>query len=353
MKKSTISAILLSLSLTDAFLTVHVAPPFCRSMSVPNIKKGIVANQQKQAAIAGEPLEARPSCYVVLSNLQSGTNIGRITRNALAFGASEVIVIGKRDINMHHGDKGAQRRQTFVHFYTIAEAARYLKEERGATILGVEIADGAVPVHLDPFSRSTAFMFGNEALGLSVSRAPFPAELPPSSSAPASPGAAARGVRRLHLHRAVRRRRHGLHQRRLRQRRRPPPLRRLGRPAGEPPRLRQVRGRARRRRPLHRRRPTGRPRPAAEEVAGVQRARLRRHGGVRARISAPPPPGAAVGAGLAGSAVPAGGFWIRCQRRAPPARAHTRVQGRRQPCSGLLQGVYKLQGPCTDTVYGP
>jgi tRNA G18 (ribose-2'-O)-methylase SpoU len=165
--------LLLALTFTDSFVVhqVHVHSTIKRIGSKCGVQTFMVAADQNVLGTTGE---GRPSCFVVLSNLQSGTNIGRITRNALAFGASEVIIVGKRDVSMHHGDKGAQRRQTFVHFYTMAEAARYLKEDRGATILGVEITDDAVPVHLDPFAERTAFLFGNEALGLSVRRPPSP-----------------------------------------------------------------------------------------------------------------------------------------------------------------------------------
>jgi hypothetical protein len=76
-------------------------------------------------------------------------------------------------------------------------------------------------------------------------------------------GAPTRRVRRLHLHRAARRRRHGLHQRRLRQRHRPPPLRRLGRAAGEPPLRRKVR------RPAVGRRPAAGRRPGPIRAAGM------------------------------------------------------------------------------------
>lgn len=37
-----------------------------------------------------------PKCYVIISNLQSGSNIGSICRNALAFNVHEVIVVGRK-----------------------------------------------------------------------------------------------------------------------------------------------------------------------------------------------------------------------------------------------------------------
>jgi tRNA G18 (ribose-2'-O)-methylase SpoU len=49
-----------------------------------------------------------PSSYVILSNIQSGSNIGTICRNCLAFGVEEVLVIGKKDFRgkMRGADRG-------------------------------------------------------------------------------------------------------------------------------------------------------------------------------------------------------------------------------------------------------
>jgi tRNA G18 (ribose-2'-O)-methylase SpoU len=87
-----------------------------------------------------------PKCYVIISNLQSGSNIGSICRNALAFNVHEVIVIGRKGFRdkMRNADRGAKRKQSFVHFNSILEAATYLKEKRNCSIVGVEIMDTAV-----------------------------------------------------------------------------------------------------------------------------------------------------------------------------------------------------------------
>jgi len=110
-----------------------------------------------------------PKCYVIISNLQSGSNIGSICRNALAFNVHEVIVVGRKGFRdkMRQADRGAKQRQTFVHFNSVSEAASYLKESRGCSIVGVEIMDTAVSLTSLPFTQSTAFMFGNEGGGLS------------------------------------------------------------------------------------------------------------------------------------------------------------------------------------------
>ena len=114
-------------------------------------------------------VEGVPKCYVVISNLQSGSNIGSICRNALAFNVHEVIVVGRKGFRdkMRNADRGAKVYQKFRHFNSIAEAGFYLKEECNCHIIGIEILDSAVPVTNKPFNQSTAFLFGNEGGGLS------------------------------------------------------------------------------------------------------------------------------------------------------------------------------------------
>lgn len=111
------------------------------------------------------------SCsYVIISNLQSGANIGQICRNALAFNVHEVLVVGRNNFNgkMRGADRGAKFMQRFVHLTSTAEARDYIKErEPDCQILGVEIADKAISIRDYKFRGSTAFMFGNEGGGLS------------------------------------------------------------------------------------------------------------------------------------------------------------------------------------------
>lgn len=107
---------------------------------------GLEFNDEIGRSNETEDTSGLPKCYVIISNLQSGSNIGSICRNALAFNVHEVIVVGRKGFRdkMRNADRGAKRRQTFVHFNSVAEAAVYLKEERNCSIVGVEIMDSAV-----------------------------------------------------------------------------------------------------------------------------------------------------------------------------------------------------------------
>lgn len=122
----------------------------------------------KRYLFNAESVEDQPKFFIVVNNLQSGSNIGSICRNALAFNAHEVITVGRKGLpSMHHADKGSRFKVKFTHFPTTKEASVYLKETHNCTVFGVEITADSTPVTKQPFRRSSAFVFGNEGGGLS------------------------------------------------------------------------------------------------------------------------------------------------------------------------------------------
>ena len=129
------------------------------------------------AVALSAPAQAlRPECYVIVGNLQSGGNIGRIVRSASIFGASECLVVGQRKWRLS-GDHGSRFDIPQKHFYSHEEAKTYLEAVGGGVkIWGVEIAEGAAPLlrfnrvtgtASFPFEGSAAFVLGNEGEGLS------------------------------------------------------------------------------------------------------------------------------------------------------------------------------------------
>jgi tRNA G18 (ribose-2'-O)-methylase SpoU len=119
-----------------------------------------------------------PALYVIVSNLQSGNNIGNILRSASIFGCEEFIVVGQRRYRLtgEHGSRFDLQRR---HMWSHKEAKEYL-HEKGVRIYGIEIMENAIPVmrydpetgvvHF-PFNREysgAAFIFGNEGSGLST-----------------------------------------------------------------------------------------------------------------------------------------------------------------------------------------
>jgi tRNA G18 (ribose-2'-O)-methylase SpoU len=120
-----------------------------------------------------------PLAFVVLSNLQSGGNIGNIVRSASIFGVAECIVVGQKRYRLT-GDHGARLDLPRKHMWSHAEAQDYLKCKKGGIrIYGIEIVLDAAPIMkydrdtgvvTFPFDRQysgAAFIFGNEGAGLS------------------------------------------------------------------------------------------------------------------------------------------------------------------------------------------
>ena len=119
-----------------------------------------------------------PSAYVVVSNLQSGGNIGNIVRSASIFGCEECLVVGQKRYRLA-GDHGARFDLPRRHIWSHSDARTYL-HEKGVRIYGIEIMADAEPImRYDrdtgvmrfPFDRQwqgAAFIFGNEGQGLSA-----------------------------------------------------------------------------------------------------------------------------------------------------------------------------------------
>jgi len=99
---------------------------------------------------------------LIIFNIEKNNNVGLLTRSAYAFGCDEVILVGKTKIRQT-GSAGTYLKQTRRHFYGLAEAVQYCREE-GFLILGVEV--GGTPVSSYPFVRDVAFILGNEGRGL-------------------------------------------------------------------------------------------------------------------------------------------------------------------------------------------
>lgn len=106
---------------------------------------------------------------LILHNVGKKNNVGDILRTAAAFGVLDVFIVGMRKLMMY-GSHGSAHNLRFHSCSTLDDAARFLREERGYTIAGIEISDEAEPVGKHPFRGPTAFMLGNEGQGLSTTQ---------------------------------------------------------------------------------------------------------------------------------------------------------------------------------------
>ena len=127
------------------------------------------AAEAAAAASDARAFAASRSLFLVLHAIGKDRNIGSLLRTAVAFGA-EVVVCGSNERAVAtHGAKGSERHaqvRSFPGRGGLAAAAAWLKA-RGVRLLGLEIAEGALPITARPFAGATALLPGNEALGLS------------------------------------------------------------------------------------------------------------------------------------------------------------------------------------------
>ena len=92
---------------------------------------------------------------ILLSNLQSGSNIGAICRNAFAFNATEVILVGRKGIpQMRQSDRGARQRLKFTHFSIWNDAVAYLKNDNEFMVV-LEVNQATGSIYLLKADRST------------------------------------------------------------------------------------------------------------------------------------------------------------------------------------------------------
>jgi len=122
-------------------------------------------------------IKRTPSSYVVVSNLQSGGNIGNILRSASIFGCEECVVVGQKRHRLT-GDHGSRFDLRRHHIWSHTEARDYL-HQKGVRIYGIEIMANASPImEYDPVTevvrfpfdrrwQGAAFVMGNEGNGLS------------------------------------------------------------------------------------------------------------------------------------------------------------------------------------------
>ena len=102
--------------------------------------------------------------YLLLYNVGKRQNFGQLLRSACAFGVTAILVVGAEKLSTF-GNMGTTLHCEFRHFTDIQSAKAYLVE-RKITLVGIEIAEGAVSVTSQPFDGDTCFMLGNEGTGM-------------------------------------------------------------------------------------------------------------------------------------------------------------------------------------------
>lgn len=107
----------------------------------------------------------RHSFHVAIENFQHDFNIGTIVRNANAFLAHTVHIVGKRRWNK----RGAMVTDRYQHIEYHASVDEFLQWSHSVRlpIVGVDICDGSIPIETAPLPASCVLVFGQEGPGLS------------------------------------------------------------------------------------------------------------------------------------------------------------------------------------------
>jgi tRNA G18 (ribose-2'-O)-methylase SpoU len=116
-------------------------------------------------AIVADLDARRHPFHVAVENWQHDLNIGAVVRNANAFLAAGVHIVGRRRWNKR-GAMVTDRYQHVSHHPTLEAFAAWAAAER-LPVLGIDNLPGSVAIDAYPLPRECALLFGQEGPGLS------------------------------------------------------------------------------------------------------------------------------------------------------------------------------------------
>ncbi len=116
-------------------------------------------------AIVADLDERRHPFHVAIENWAHDLNIGTVVRNANAFGAASVRIVGRRRWN-RRGAMVTDRYQHVVHHSTIEDLGTWASTEHLA-LVGIDNLPGAVALEATTLPERCVLLFGQEGPGLS------------------------------------------------------------------------------------------------------------------------------------------------------------------------------------------
>ncbi|MGQ0830067.1 MAG: TrmH family RNA methyltransferase [Microthrixaceae bacterium] len=117
-------------------------------------------------AIVADLDARRHPFHVAIENWTSDLNIGTVVRNANAFLASSVHIVGRRQWN-RRGAMVTDRYQHLVRHDTIDDLVRWVAAE-GLVLVGIDNLPGSVPLESTTLPERCVLLFGQEGPGLSA-----------------------------------------------------------------------------------------------------------------------------------------------------------------------------------------
>ena len=117
-----------------------------------------------EAIVADLDLRRHPF-HVAIENWQHDFNIGAVVRNANAFMAAAVHIVGKRKWNR----RGAMVTDRYQHIYHHPTVEAFLADSsvRKLSVVGIDNLPGAQPIELTRLPEEAVLVFGQEGPGLS------------------------------------------------------------------------------------------------------------------------------------------------------------------------------------------
>ena len=120
----------------------------------------------RMEAIVADLDRRRHPFHVAIENWQHDRNIGAVVRNANAFLAAEVHIVGRRRWN-RRGAMVTDRYQHVRHHPDVAGLAAWAEDE-GLPIVGIDNVPGCVPLEETALPERCVLLFGQEGPGLSA-----------------------------------------------------------------------------------------------------------------------------------------------------------------------------------------
>jgi tRNA G18 (ribose-2'-O)-methylase SpoU len=117
-------------------------------------------------AIVADLDARRHPFHVAIENWRHDMNIGTVVRNANAFGAAAVHIVGRRRWN-RRGAMVTERYQHVEHHPTIEDLVAWAAGD-GLPLVGVDNLPGSVPLESVELPRRCVLVFGQEGPGLSA-----------------------------------------------------------------------------------------------------------------------------------------------------------------------------------------
>ncbi|WP_018721302.1 TrmH family RNA methyltransferase [Salinispora fenicalii] len=119
----------------------------------------------RQEAVVADLDQRRHDFHVAIENWQHDLNIGTVVRNANAFLAAEVHIVGRRRWN-RRGAMVTDRYQHVRHHETIEGFVAWAADA-GLSVVGIDNLPGCRPLETATLPRGCVLLFGQEGPGLS------------------------------------------------------------------------------------------------------------------------------------------------------------------------------------------